>query len=202
MADSSSGQEDADRELGVGSGLIVPDRHPNAPVPGAEIPTHYPRCFGCGEDVVGGLRMRFWAGEGLTVKAEFEIGEHHQGAPGLAHGGILAAAFDEALGGLNWLLLVPAVTGTLETRFRQPIQVGQTLFIECEITGVEGRKVFNRGVGRVGGPEGQIAVEASAVYIQVPLEHFRSHGRADEVERFANERAIAPGGPAAMNIAP
>ncbi len=192
----------ADDDSGAGSGLTVPERHANAPAPGVEIPTHYPRCFGCGSDATDGLRMRFWAGEGLTIRARMVIGENHQGAPGLAHGGILAAAFDEALGGLNWLLQVPAVTGTLETRFRRPVPVGQTLFIECEITGVEGRKVFNRGVGRIGAPDGPVAVEASAVYVQVPLEHFRTHGRPDEVERFARERAIAPGGPVSMDIAP
>lgn len=174
--------------------LTTPDRHPNAPAPGAAIPTHYPKCFGCGHDVPAGLRMTLTAAEDLRVTGQFEVTEDHQGAPGLAHGGIVAAAFDEAMGGLNWLLAIPAVTGKLEITFRKPIQIGQALFFDCEIVGVERRKVFNRGVARIGSLDGPIVAEASAIYVQVPLEHFVKHGRPDQVRRFAEKRGATPGG--------
>lgn len=174
---------------------FMPSRHPQAPDPGAQIPSHYAMCFGCGSDVPAGLHLAITAEAGLRVSAEFEVGEQHQGAPGLAHGGVLAAAFDEALGGLNWLLLVPAVTGTLETRFRRPVPVGHIVHIDAEIIGQEGRKVFTRAVGRIDGPDGPVAMDCDAIYIQVSLDHFKTHGRAEEVERVAMERAVAPGGP-------
>ena len=184
------------QDPGTATQRFVPLRHPEAPDPGAQIPSHYAMCFGCGSEVPAGLHLAITAEAGLRVSAEFEVGEQHQGAPGLAHGGVLAAAFDEALGGLNWLLLVPAVTGTLETRFRRPVPVGHIVHIDAEIVGQEGRKVFTRAVGRIDGPDGPVAMDCDAVYIQVSLEHFKTHGRAEEVERVAMERAVAPGGPA------
>ena len=53
----------------------------------------------------------------MTINAKFTVTEMHQGAPGLAHGGLLSCAFDEALGKLMWLVRQPAVTGKLETLF-------------------------------------------------------------------------------------
>jgi len=138
--------------------------------------------------------MQVIAGQGLKVEAEFEVTEHHQGAPGLAHGGLLAAAFDEALGALNWLLRVPAVTARLETDFRKPVPVGQILHIDAEIVGQAGRKVYTVAIGRLGGPDGPVVLTSAALFVQVGMEHFRSHGRPEDVERITAERAAGTGG--------
>jgi acyl-coenzyme A thioesterase PaaI-like protein len=108
----------------------------------------------------------------MTITAKFTVTENHQGAPGLAHGGLLSCAFDEALGKLMWLVRAPAVTGRLETSFLQPVQVGATLFMVAEIVGREGRKIYCRAEGRLGSNEGPLAVEAAAIFITVPVEHF------------------------------
>jgi acyl-coenzyme A thioesterase PaaI-like protein len=108
----------------------------------------------------------------MDITAKFTVTEHHQGAPGLAHGGLLSCAFDEALGKLLWLVREPAVTGRLETSFLAPVQVGSTLYITAEITGQEGRKIYCHAQGRIGSSEGPIAVEAAAIFIIVPVEHF------------------------------
>lgn len=153
----------------------LPDRHPNAPAPGTVLPSHYPSCFGCGSAHPSGLHLRVVAGEGLTMSGTFAFGEDHQGAPGLAHGGLVAAAFDEILGALNWLLLRPAVTGRLEVDFRKPIPVGVPVSIEARIRSVEGRKIWTDGVGTF--PDGVVAAQASGLFITVPVEHFVTHGR-------------------------
>ena len=169
---------------------VVPERHPDAPAPGEPIAAHYRWCVGCGEDHPSGLHMQVTAGEGLSLTATFEVGDHHQGAPGLAHGGMLALAFDEALGALNWLLRRPAVTGRLETDFRRPVPVGQTLHIRAEITGVSGRKVFTRAEGRLGSTDGPLAVTAAALFVIVGLEHFVDNGRQADVEAAQRDRGI------------
>ncbi len=71
------------------------------------------------------------AGTALDLTAEFTVTENHQGAPGLAHGGLLSLAFDEALGKLMWLIRSPAVTGRLETDFMKPVPIGTTLAYLC-----------------------------------------------------------------------
>ena len=76
--------------------------------------------------------MQITAGAGLTVTAEFEVGVDHQGAPGLAHGGMLTTAIDETLSAINWLLRKSAVTVQLQTDFRRPVPVGSRVFIAAE----------------------------------------------------------------------
>ncbi|HWC83606.1 MAG TPA: hotdog fold domain-containing protein [Pseudonocardiaceae bacterium] len=158
-------------------------RHPDAPAPGTPMGPHYVNCFGCGPDRPGGLRLRTMAGEGLTVFAEFVVTDAHQGAPGLAHGGLLAAAFDEALGALGALLRVPAVTGKLETDFRKPVPVGSTLHIAAKVDGISGRKIYNSAVGRLDAPDGPVAVQARALFVTVGMEHFTAHGTPEDIER-------------------
>ncbi len=169
---------------------VLPDRSPLAPAPGEPIPSHYSRCYGCGADHPTGLRLRLTAAEGLRLRGTFTVTDEHQGAPGLAHGGLLTTAFDDALGSLNWLLSASAVTGRLETDFRRPVPVGSTLHIEAEVLGVKGRKVFTRAVGRLDAPDGPVAVTAAALFIQVPVEHFTANGRAEDVERAREDRAV------------
>ncbi|MFE1924495.1 PaaI family thioesterase [Streptomyces asoensis] len=160
---------------------VKPVRHPDAPVPGELLGAHYEHCFGCGGAQTHGLHLEARAGEGVTVTAEFAVQPAHQGAPGLAHGGILATALDETLGSLNWLLRTIAVTGRLETDFVRPVPVGTTLYLEAEVTAVARRKIYSSATGRIGGPDGPVAVRADALFIEVAVEHFVNHGREAEI---------------------
>jgi len=154
------------------AGVIPPPRDPNAPAPGTKLGSHNQECFGCGPEHPTGLHLVAYAGTEMNISAEFSVTEHHQGAPGLAHGGLLSCAFDEALGKLMWLVRLPAVTGRLETSFLLPVPVGSTLFIDAWITGQEGRKIYCHAEGHLNSTDGPIAVEAAAIFITVPIEHF------------------------------
>ena len=70
-------------------GVIIPERHPEAPATGSKIPSHFAHCFGCGEKHPTGLHLVAHVGNGMDITAEFVVSENHQGAPGLAHGGLL-----------------------------------------------------------------------------------------------------------------
>ena len=173
-------------------GATMPQRHPNAPVAGTRIPPHYIKCFGCGPNEDSGLKMVATLGEGLTVFSEFVVTVEHQGAPGLAHGGLLACAFDEALGALNYLLQQPAVTARLECDFRRPVPVGEKLVIEAHITGQKGRKIYGKAAGHLNELDGPVAVQATSLYIQVPISHFGQFGRAEDVEWARADRSRMP----------
>jgi acyl-coenzyme A thioesterase PaaI-like protein len=166
-------------------GSPIPERHEQAPVPGSKIPSHFGHCFGCGELHPTGLHLVAYAGEGLEITAEFTVTENHQGAPGLAHGGLLSLAFDEALGKLMWLLRAPAVTGRLETDFIKPVPMGSALHITAEITGQVNRKVYTSAIGRLNSPDGEIAVRAAALYIIVPMDHFLNNAPKEYLEHIA-----------------
>ncbi|MEW2248110.1 MULTISPECIES: PaaI family thioesterase [unclassified Streptomyces] len=161
---------------------VPPVRHPDAPAPGELLGAHYEHCFGCGGGQAHGLHLAARAGEGVSITAEFTVQSAHQGAPGLAHGGVLATALDETLGSLNWLLRTIAVTGRLETDFVRPVPVGTTLHLEAEVTAVAGRKIYSTATGRIGGPDGPVAVRADALFIEVKVDHFIDHGRQEEIQ--------------------
>ncbi|RFU83009.1 PaaI family thioesterase [Streptomyces triticagri] len=163
---------------------VAPVRHADAPAPGELLGAHYEYCFGCGDGQPHGLHLqaRAAAGEGVAITAEFTVLPEHQGAPGLAHGGVLATALDETLGSLNWLLRVIAVTGRLETDFVRPVPVGTVLHLDAEVTAVAGRKIYSTATGRIGGPDGPVAVRADALFIEVKVDHFIDNGRPDEIQ--------------------
>lgn len=163
-------------------GSVIPERHPKSPATGSELPSHFKHCFGCGDLHPTGLHLKAYVGEGLEITAEFTVTENHQGAPGLAHGGLLSLAFDEALGKLMWLLRAPAVTARLETDFLRPVPIGTTLHITARITGQKGRKVYSVAEGRIKGDDGNIAVRAAALFVIVPMKHFMENAPAEYIE--------------------
>lgn len=166
----------------------MPARADGAPEPGATIPSHYRWCLGCGADHPGGLHLVVVAGESLSMQSTLLVTEYHQGAPGLAHGGIIATAMDEAMGVLNRLLRIPAVTARLEVDFRKPVPVGRTLFIDSRIAGQEGRKVHTQATARLDGADGPLAVTAAALFLQVSLEHFANNGNPDQLAEALEDR--------------
>jgi acyl-coenzyme A thioesterase PaaI-like protein len=159
-----------------------PVRHPEAPAPGELIGSHYDFCFACGPAQPSGLHLAARAGEGVEIFAEFTVAPTHQGGPGLAHGGVLVTAMDDALGTLNWLLHTASVTARLETDFRRPVPVDSTLYLHTWVEAVAGRKIYCSGEARLDAPDGPVALTARALFIQVRLEHFVNHGRPEDIK--------------------
>jgi acyl-coenzyme A thioesterase PaaI-like protein len=173
-------------------GSIIPERHPKSPETGSELPSHFKHCFGCGDLHPTGLHLKARVGDGLTITAQFTVTENHQGAPGLAHGGLLSLAFDEALGKLMWLLRAPAVTARLETDFLLPVPIGSTLYISARITGQQGRKVYSEAEGRLNSADGPLAVRAASLFIIVPMKHFLENAPAEYIAAIkANPELMA-----------
>jgi acyl-coenzyme A thioesterase PaaI-like protein len=162
-------------------GALLPERHPQSPPTGSLLPSHFKHCFGCGDLHPTGLHLTAIVEEGLEISAQFTVTENHQGAPGLAHGGLLSLAFDEALGKLMWLLRSPAVTARLETDFLLPVPIGTTLFISARIVGQQGRKVYSVAEGRIGGVDGPIATRAASLFVIVPMKHFLENAPAEYI---------------------
>jgi acyl-coenzyme A thioesterase PaaI-like protein len=127
------------------------------------------------------------ADDELRVRGSFTVTEHHQGAPGLAHGGVISAAVDEGMGYLLWLVQSPAVTAHLEIDYRRPLPVGSRLELEGRVDRMEGRKIYASMEGRV---DDEVVVEAKALYLKVGVEHFLPH--AERVGERMAERPYNP----------
>jgi acyl-coenzyme A thioesterase PaaI-like protein len=98
------------------------------------------------------------------VVARVVLGRAFEGAPGRAHGGIVAAAFDDVTGFVIGKLQEPAFTGELTVRYLAPVPVDEPLEMRARLDGRERRKLFISGEARAG--ESVIAT-CRAIYITV-----------------------------------
>jgi acyl-coenzyme A thioesterase PaaI-like protein len=112
-----------------------------------------------------------------TYEAEVMFGVHHQGGPGIAHGGIVGAALDEACGLLATWHRFPTVTARIAIRYRRPAPINRPLRISSRVTADRGRRIEVSAELRDGE---ELLAEADGTFLHVPLEHFLAtpEGRA------------------------
>ena len=94
-------------------------------------------CFGCSPTNPVGLHLRFWLRDN-TVYTRYRIPARYHGAPGIAHGGIVAAILDE-LSCVAALAISKCyvVTGEISVRYLKPCPVDAELDISAHITNRE-----------------------------------------------------------------
>jgi acyl-coenzyme A thioesterase PaaI-like protein len=132
-------------------------------------PHHDPACWGCGDNPHG-IALPLPTEEGLTrYEASFIFDERHQGGPGIAHGGLVGAALDEACSLLATWHRFPTVTARSFVRFRRPVPINTALAVSAEVESFRGRRIRIQGDLSSGG---EVLAEARAAFLHVPLEHF------------------------------
>ena len=110
------------------------------------------------------------AEEGIErYEATFSFGERHQAGPGIAHGGLVGAALDEACGLLATWHRFPAVTARIFLRFRRPVVINRQLALASWVTDSRGRRIHIDAELRDGD---ELLAEARGAFLHVPLEHF------------------------------
>jgi uncharacterized protein (TIGR00369 family) len=95
-------------------------------------------CFACGQGNSVGLRLRF-EDKGDGIRAEFTPGPQYQGYDGVLHGGIIAAALDDAMANLFHRRGRETVTARLEIRYRREAPIGRRLIVTARTTAERGR---------------------------------------------------------------
>ncbi|MGV9665642.1 PaaI family thioesterase [Nocardia niigatensis] len=135
-------------------------------------PPHHPGCFGCGPANPASPRIAFER-RGDTVRGTFTMDERHQGAPGVAHGGIVAAALDEASGSVLMPLRLPAVTVKLDVDFAAPARLNRELVVTSVLTGRKGRKLYIDTTLTDGDT---VLATGRAIFVEVTAEHFTRLG--------------------------
>ncbi len=129
--------------------------------------THHELCYGCGQANLFGLQIELRpAGEG-RVAGRFFLKQDHQGPPGVGHGGILAAALDEAMALLVADQLGLAVTARLEIDLRKPAPIGTFVHLDAAVEAQEGRRIELSARARTGGAAGELAAEARGVFVRL-----------------------------------
>jgi acyl-coenzyme A thioesterase PaaI-like protein len=130
---------------------------------------HHDLCFGCGIANLFGLQMEVEraAEEGEGVTGRFFLKQDHQGPPGVAHGGVLACALDEAMALCVHGEGTLAVTGRLEVDLRAPAAVGTFVRVDARVERREGRRLELSAEAREVGGERTILATGRASFVRV-----------------------------------
>ena len=121
--------------------------------------------------------------EAGVVRARARFSNAYEGAPGLLHGGILAAAFDELLGLATVFSGGAGMTRDLHVRFLRPTPIRSELVFTGRLDRTEGRRLF---VSAEVEADGQRTAEASGVFIAVGGEKFEQLAGARQAREGSN----------------
>ena len=126
--------------------------------------TDYGLCFACGPRNECGLRLEFER-DGDSVTTSYTPPEHHQGFPGVLHGGVISALLDEVMSRVSIVEGRWTQTARMEVRYRLPIPLNAT--VTAVARKLKERRGFVEAEGRVLLADGSVAAEASGTFAPV-----------------------------------
>ena len=123
-------------------------------------------CFGCGPGNEAGLRMEFVLDQQRErFVCHFRLEERFVGPPGHAHGGIIATILDEAMGKVNKLRNVIALTGRMEVDYIRPVPLSTQLVVEGWEVQVDGREHIH--AAEIRNEHGELLAASSGKFIEI-----------------------------------
>jgi acyl-coenzyme A thioesterase PaaI-like protein len=130
---------------------------------------HFEDCFVSGPHNPLGIGLEAVV-DGDEVCAQVVLRAGHEGAPERAHGGIVAAVFDDVLGYLMSTHAIPAFTGELAVTYLRPTPIGRRLDFRSRIVERRGRKVSTAATAHDGD---ELVATATGLFVEVAPERFR-----------------------------
>jgi hypothetical protein len=106
--------------------------------------------------------LRLWI-DGDVTRGQATYGAAYEGPPGLAHGGVVVAAFDELLAVAQAATGTAGFTGTLTIRLRRPTPLFRPIDYEGGVDREDGRKIHAWGRSTC---EGEVTAEAEGIFIR------------------------------------
>ena len=128
--------------------------------------SHHDLCFGCGQANLFGLQLEIERRPQGGVEGRFFVKQDHQGPPGFAHGGVIAAALDEAMSLVLHGQGTYAVTAGLEVELRAPAPVGSFVRLEADVDEVRGSRLHL--AARALAEDGTEIARATGVFVEAP----------------------------------
>ena len=130
---------------------------------------HRNYCFACGKDNPDGMHLKFLLDDdGQHFVCRFRLPERFWGPPKHAHGGIIATVLDEAMGKVNKLHHVVAVTSKMTVEYVKPVPLGKPLMAVGWEKSVRGRRHVN--VAEIRDPTGEVLARSQGTFIAVDPE--------------------------------
>lgn len=132
--------------------------------------SHFPDCVVSGAANPMGVAIDVRC-DGDDAVADTVLGAAFEGAPGRAHGGVVAAIFDDVMGYVLSIHRLPAFTGRLTITYRAPTPIGVPLVFRASLDRREERKLHISATAHT--RDGlELIAEATATFIVVPIERF------------------------------
>src|SRR3979490_1771866 len=101
-------------------------------------------CFACGTNNPDGMRLKFTLDEKTkTSQCRFRLDKRYTGPPGHCHGGIIATILDDAMGKVNKLRQVVALTSEITINYLKPVPLDKPLRVESREVKMKGRRHVN-----------------------------------------------------------
>lgn len=126
-------------------------------------------CFVCGTDNPGGMHLRFaYDKERNCFICRFRLGERYTGPPGHCHGGIIATILDEAMGKVNKLREVVALTSEITVKYFRPVPLNQALRVESREVEVKGRRHVN--MAEILDAQGEVLARGQGIFVAIDPE--------------------------------
>ncbi|MBI2682945.1 MAG: PaaI family thioesterase [Acidobacteriales bacterium] len=123
-------------------------------------------CFACGPDNPQGMALRFtFDEEKHQALCLFKLDKRFQGPPGHSHGGIIATILDEAMGKVNKLRSVIALTKSMNIEYMKPVPLNAPLLAVGFELAVHGRQHHNGA--EIRDADGQVLARSEGVFIAV-----------------------------------
>jgi acyl-coenzyme A thioesterase PaaI-like protein len=114
-----------------------------------------------------GLRLRFQE-DPPGIQAEFTAGPQFQGYVGTVHGGVIAAAFDDAMASLFHLKGYESVTARLQIRYRREAPIKTPLVVSAWLEREHGKVFIAQAALSL--PDGTRLAEARGTFVRTRLE--------------------------------
>jgi uncharacterized protein (TIGR00369 family) len=126
-------------------------------------------CFACGNNNLDGMRLKFaYDKDSASFICRFRLGKRYTGPPGHAHGGIIATILDEAMGKVNKLRHVVALTSQITVNYLKPVPLNKPLRVESREVRVRGRRHTN--MAEILNPKGEILARGQGLFIAIDPE--------------------------------
>ncbi len=149
------------------------------PPEGSPIGT-FPDCVVSGDANPMGLDVQFFR-EGDEAVSRVVLGPAFEGAPNRAHGGVVAAIFDDLMGFVLTIHESPAYTAELTVQYRRPMPVGQEIEFRARLVSRTGRRLHIEAEATdaaasadVDGVARTKVATAQGLFITIPREKFES----------------------------
>ena len=126
-------------------------------------------CFACGKNNPEGMRLKFTFDEVRDCfVCRFRLGKRYTGPPGHCHGGIIATILDEAMGKVNKLRHVVALTSQITVNYLKPVPLNKPLRVESREVRVRGRQHIN--MAEIFDQKGEVLARSRGTFIAVDAE--------------------------------